>query len=307
MLDKNQNIFIFGGAGFLGSSLISYLNSLGYSNITIFENDNIHKKWKNLVGLKFNQILDKEKVEDFHYKEDSVFLLLGARSSTFAKEDSDTYYHNVVYPKKVINLLPNNKIIFASTAAIYGNSGNFKESNLTGSPTNFYSFTKSLVDQYIDSLKRDNVYSLRLNNMYGSREFFKSEDSQSPIYKWLTSNNFPSIYLNPEFKRDFIYVNDVCKVIFHILNLEQEKGGIYNVGSGVANAWQEVLRGVSECRGGNDWFKLEREEPEFIKKPSYQRFTQADITLLREKLCYKELMTSLEDGIKNVWEKLNKI
>ena len=314
MLDKSQNIFIFGAAGFVGSSLISFLNPRGYNNITIFENENIHKKWKNLVGLKFNQILDKERYKDYqdhgpgwidNFNKNDIFILLGARSSTNAIENQETYYHNVVFPKNVIDLFPDNKIIFASTGAIYGNSGDFKESNLAGQPNNFYSFTKSLVDQHISSLNRDNLYSLRFFNIFGERERFKSEDSQSPVYKWLTNNKLQSIYLNQNFKRDFIYVEDVCKVIFHILNLKEEKGGIYNLGTGVANTWGEVARIVSGCKGTNNWFKLEKEEPDFIKKSSYQRFTKAEISLLREKLGYKEDMTSLEEGIKKVWEQLN--
>jgi len=313
MIDSNTEFFITGGFGFLGSSLVRFLNSKNHNNIVIFENDTWPAKWKNLAGLRIKDIRLKNQIfnEDAGVKNRKI-IVLGATSGTNCAETVQNYENNVTYPCKIIGKFTN-QVIFASSASIYGNSGDFKESNILGAPTNFYGYTKSLVDGAIDDCIRlggKNIYSLRLFNCFGDLEGFKNKESQSPIYKWL-SYDFGlggkiEYYDNLELRRDFIYVEDVCKVIYHVLNLENDLSGIYNVGTGIASGWGEVANLVKKIRNLNDkQISQSNNIPEFVKSPKYQRFTKSENSLLRGKLGYKGVMTSLEDGIQKVWEKLN--
>ena len=114
---------------------------------------------------------------------------------------------------------------------------------------------------------------------YGYVKLFKSEN---PNYK------------DGEQKRDFIYVKDVVDVIYWFVN--NEKYGIYNLGSGVANTWNNLVNAV---------FKALNKSPKikYIDMPSelknkYQYYTKAEMGKLR-KAGYLQPFTSLEDAVKD--------
>ena len=53
-------IVVTGGAGFIGSGIISRLNDLGADNIIVVDRLGDSEKWKNLVGLKYADIYHKD-------------------------------------------------------------------------------------------------------------------------------------------------------------------------------------------------------------------------------------------------------
>ena len=53
-------IVVTGGAGFIGSSIVWRLNTLGKDNIILVDELGTTDKWKNLVGLKFQEFIHKD-------------------------------------------------------------------------------------------------------------------------------------------------------------------------------------------------------------------------------------------------------
>ncbi len=53
-------IIVTGGAGFIGSAIVWRLNSLGYDNIIVVDELGKDEKWKNLVGLKYSDFINKD-------------------------------------------------------------------------------------------------------------------------------------------------------------------------------------------------------------------------------------------------------
>ncbi len=334
---NNKKIACTGAAGFIGSNFIEYLNKQGYNNIDVYEKlDCLHNKWQNLAGLEFNNILDYNLLlrEDVINNYDWI-CILGANSSTRTSKEEyqQTLFDNVEYPNTIINLFtsqlqfnPNRKLIFASSAATYGLSENFKERTSDIKPSNFYGLTKLMVDRNIERNieilksvepvysvnKRSDIhsslYSFRFFNVFGKREEHKAEANMtSPVSRFLAQeppfilfNSADPKYKTDEMSRDFIAVEDICSTLFWALT-NKVPNGIFNLGSGVATTWKELLEIVCELKGYNFNEVVKYiDMPEEIKQ-HYQYYTKANIAKLRA-AGYKKDFINIKDAVKKLVE-----
>jgi ADP-L-glycero-D-manno-heptose 6-epimerase len=105
---------------------------------------------------------------------------------------------------------------------------------------------------------------------------------------------------NPDYQdgeqcRDFVYVKDCVKVMLALLN-KPEVNGIFNLGSGKARTWKDLVRAVFSA------LQL-KEKIEYIPMPEelrgrYQYFTESDMQRLQSSgIEYQPC--SLEDGVKD--------
>jgi ADP-L-glycero-D-manno-heptose 6-epimerase len=101
----------------------------------------------------------------------------------------------------------------------------------------------------------------------------------------------PRIFKYGEQKRDFVYVKDAVEA--SIRALQAKNSGIYNVGTGQARSFNELIDVLNKCLG-TDF------QPEYFDNPHahYQNFTRADITRARSALGF-EPQFSLEDGVRD--------
>src|SRR5213075_456350 len=101
----------------------------------------------------------------------------------------------------------------------------------------------------------------------------------------------PRIFKHGEQKRDFVYVKDVVEG--SILALNAQTSGIYNLGSGQARSFNELVDVLNKCLGTNF-------QPDYINNPHahYQNFTQADLKNSRNALGYKPKFP-LEEGVRD--------
>ena len=315
-INKSIKVAITGGCGYIGSTLIEYLNNKGITNIDIYDVGDWTKKWKNLIGLKYNKIEDNWKIfNEYH----DVIISLGANSATTAEPSLETYNGNTSWSNTLITHLKESKtrLIHASSASVYGSEEKDFNPRVQGlKPINFYAWTKLKTDEYIEDLNfPSNIYSLRFFNVYGGiREQYKGPMS-SVIYRWLTQDitslNKIQLFksLRADFKdgeqsRDFIYVEDICSIIYHCMFTENP-GGIFNAGSGKAENWLTIAKEVLKVRGlDQNWIQF-IDMPEKLMK-QYQYFTQSDNTTLIQNLGYNKKFTSIQEGIKLTWEQIQK-
>jgi ADP-L-glycero-D-manno-heptose 6-epimerase len=99
----------------------------------------------------------------------------------------------------------------------------------------------------------------------------------------------PRVFKHGEQKRDFVYVKDIVQGTMRAL--EASESGIYNLGSGQARSFNELIAILNKSLGTNF-------EPEYFDNPHahYQNHTEADLTVVRQSLGY-EPQFSLEDGV----------
>jgi ADP-L-glycero-D-manno-heptose 6-epimerase len=315
-----MKILVTGGFGFIGSSFVKYLNNKGITNIDICEpKGKYESKWFNTTDLSYLKVIDSDNNYCFtNYKYDAI-VHLGANSSTNQEANSENWDNNIKYSNELIRRLDNhlNKpiFVFASSAATYGNETSDFSERLNVRPTNFYGFTKLETEKAAQSVNyKNNIYCLRFFNVYGAREAHKVGMS-SPIYKWLTSTSLSHIIelfesSNPLFPtgkmaRDFVHVDDVCSVIWHCIN-NKNKGGIYNVGSGVASTWEDVANCVFKARDIKCGSIVYKHMTQNLSK-HYQYYTCANLEKLRKNLGYNKEFLSIEEGIKLTYKEIKEI
>ncbi|MCL2688890.1 MAG: NAD-dependent epimerase/dehydratase family protein, partial [Chitinispirillia bacterium] len=225
-------IIVTGGAGFIGSALVSALNKRGIDNIIIVDRLHCADKWKNLAALRFKDYLDKEDFIDrlengiFNSLVDAV-IHLGACSSTTEKNADYLIENNYRYTcrlakwwKREREQGENVRFIYASSAATYGDGALGyvdDESSIENlRPLNMYGYSKQLFDLYAKRhglLK--NIVGLKYFNVFGPNEEHKG-DMRSVVSKvferardegkiTLFKSEHPN-YGDGEQKRDFIYV-----------------------------------------------------------------------------------------------------
>ncbi len=307
-------IIVTGGAGFLGSALVWGLNVAGSDDILVVDNLGHGEKWKNLLNRRYADYLHKD---DFlkaisgtadPFRPTAV-IHLGACSSTTETDAEYLMRNNVAYSKAVARyaLTAGARLIVASSAATYGD-GRFGFDDDPDAldqlrPLNMYGYSKLLFDLWA---KREGLLgrlaSLKFFNVYGPNEYHKG-DMRSVVCKahaQVAATGRLSLFKSyrPEYadggqKRDFLYVKDAVSVMLWLLG-HPEAGGIFNVGSGQARAWNDLAAAVFAAMTaplGIDYIPM----PEAIRD-KYQYFTEARMDRLR-RAGYDSPFASLEEGV----------
>ena len=310
-MNKNELIIVTGGAGFIGSNLVSALNKGGYKNIIIVDHLTDSGKWENLRELSYSEYYDREdflkNIESFKKEKIKAIFHLGACSATTEKDENYLLYNNTKYSKALFDFCIHEdcQFIYASSAATYGDGASgYKDTEENLKPLNCYGYSKHLFDGWVkNSDKKPKQWvGLKFFNVYGPYEYHKGRMSSMVLhgYRQIFNEGLMTLfkshkkeYVDGGQKRDFVYVKDVVKVMVFFLN-NPDKSGIYNVGTGMSQSFNELAEAIFHA--------LEKpasiryiDMPEDIRN-TYQYFTEADISNLRE-AGYKESFQSLKEGV----------
>lgn len=308
-------IIVTGGAGFIGSAIVWKLNQLGESKIIIVDELGRNEKWKNLVGLTFEDFINKDKFIDVldggNFNNAEALIHMGAISSTTEKDADLLLTNNYKYTKTLADycLRKNVRFIYASSAATYGDGSLGFDDNETDCknlrPLNMYGYSKSLFDNWalgVDAFNK--IVGIKYFNVYGPNEYHKG-DMRSVVHKaFEQARDTGKVKLfkskNPEYNdgeqmRDFIYIKDAIDMTLHFLE-HRGKSGLFNVGSGKARTWKDLVTALFSAMDiptNIEYIDL----PEHLAD-KYQYFTEAKLTKIK-KAGYKNPLKSLEDGVKD--------
>lgn len=308
-------VIITGGAGFIGSVLVGYLNKQGMQDIIIVDHLNHTEKWKNLVGKKYITYLDRQEFlenKNQYIAKDDIVVHLWACSSTTEKDANYLMYNNSKYSYALYEqcIAVGAKFIYASSAATYGD-GSLGYDDITQDlkPLNMYGYSKHLFDQRMiretDNFTKNTipVVGLKFFNVYGPNEYHK-DGMRSVVYTafhTMLEKGEISLFKSykPEFpdggqQRDFVYVMDVIKVIYFFMT--HVISGIFNVGTGTARSFYDLAVGV--CSAMHKEKNIHFVDMPEVLQWKYQYFTQANMEKLKS-VGYTESFYSLEDGIKD--------
>lgn len=280
-----MRILITGATGFIGSCLTKKLVSLGH---TVFTTGKSNEQNINTQCISYT-------FHDINWSAispiDAVFHQ-AAISDTTHPNPSDFYLVNVDYSKILLEqaITHNCKnFIYASSCAVYGAClPPFKEEDANSkTPLNHYGLSKYCFDEIAMTFNKINIVGLRYSNVYGLGENHKNKSS-SMIYQLIKQRKNPKLFKYGEQKRDFIHIDDVIDANLLALN---SISGIYNVGSGIATSFNEVVDIIHDGK-----VKITYIDNPY--KESYQNYTLCDLTKSNKLLKYEPKIT-LKNGIKS--------
>ena len=326
-----KNILVTGGAGYIGSHVVNLLIDKGY-NVTVI--DNLVTGNFNLINKNADfyntDIADEIKVNDIlqNNEFDIVMHFAGLiRVDESVKEPEKYNEYNYVKAKLFLdNCIKNNlkKIIFSSTASVYGNPINLKVSESDElNPLNPYAETKLNFENYLKNQSKTNNIQyviLRYFNVAGADEKLRSGliskysthlikiASEVAVGKKseliINGNDYDTPDGTPV--RDYIHVSDLADI--HLVSAEylfnNNRSDIFNCGYGKGFSVKEVIETYNKFLEKKIKYKIGP------KRPGDSKLVVADPDKFNKIMNWQPKFDNLEYILKTAYEwekKLNSI
>ncbi len=318
-----KNILLTGGAGYIGSNVVNILIDNGF-NVDVVDSlvtgnerlinknasfhkcdiSNIEKIVKILKSKRFDLIMhfaglirvdesvkEPDKYNEFNYKKAKIFL--------------DTCFKN--------NL---KKVIFSSTASVYGNPDKLKVSEKDNlNPLNPYAETKLKLENYLIEKSKSEKISyiiLRYFNVAGADEKLRSglisrnSTHLIKVVSEVATNKKDEIVINGDDYdtedgtpvRDFIHITDLANI--HLISAkhlyQNNKSDIFNCGYGRGYTVKEVINTYSKILDKKIQFKIGQ------RRPGDSKHVVADTTKFKEIFNWEPKFNNLEYILKTSYE-----
>ena len=297
-MSSTGQIIVTGAAGFIGSNLVSLLNSYNQDDIILVDSYSAFADtWDwSLKNAKYSKIIEPHALLTYDMSNVKSIYHIGATSNTMESDQTIYFKNNYEYTCNLIDHISSTNIRFinASSSAVYGNGNG---------PLNAYALSKKMIDEYITKLQSPNIISLRFFNVYGMGEFHKGNMASMvyQLYHQYKDHKELKIFTPGTQSRDFISVDQLVNVLYVIMNSDSFPSGIYDLGSGVSTKFNELLN-IIKLHVADIYL-----QPTYIPMPpriakTYQTYTLAD------KQIYDIINVkpqTLFDGVMDFYQKLD--
>jgi len=316
-----MTVVVTGGAGFIGSNVVAALEEEGETEIVVVDRLGSEGKWRNLAKRELAEIVDPGDLGpwlDRHGEGVRALVHLGAVTSTTSTDADHVVATNVRLPLRLWRWCAAHGVpfLYASSAATYGDgSGGFDDDPSPEAlarlrPRNLYGWSKHLFDRRAARIAARTRQAppqwvgLKFFNVYGPNEYHKGpmRSLVAKAFPAAARGNAVELFASdhPDYAdggqmRDFIYVEDCARILLWFLD-HPEVSGIFNVGTGRARSWNELVAALYRVLGA---------EPriEYVPMPEelrgrYQYFTEAKLVRLRKAGCALSFR-SVEEGVED--------
>lgn len=310
-------LLVTGGAGFIGSNVVAALNQAGRSDVVVCDLLGSDGKWRNLAKRQLVDIVPPAELEGWlKGRKLDAMIHLGAISETTATDGDLVIETNFRLSMRLLDWCTANAVpfIYASSAATYGDGadGFDDDSSLPAlkklRPMNLYGWSKHLFDLAVaERVARGDRLppqwaGLKFFNVFGPNEYHKGsmmsvlarrfDEVKAGRVVQLFKSHREGI-ADGDQRRDFIYVDDVVRVVMWLL-ATPSVSGLFNVGTGKARSFKDLMLAAYAALGKSP--KIEYiDVPEAIRG-SYQYFTQSKVDRLH-RAGYNGGFTTLEDAV----------
>lgn len=310
-------LLVTGGAGFIGSNVVAALNDAGHADVAVCDFLGHEGKWRNLAKRQLADVVPPgELMQWLDGRTLDGVIHLGAISETTATDGDLVIETNFRLSMRLLDWCTAHAVpfIYASSAATYGDGheGFDDDSSLPAlkrlRPLNLYGWSKHLFDMAVAArvakgeAMPPHWAGLKFFNVFGPNEYHKDammsvltrrfDDIRAGKTIQLFKSHREGI-ADGDQRRDFIYIDDVIRVIMWLL-ATPSVNGVFNVGTGVARSFRDLMHAAYAALGT-------KPNIEYIDMPvqirgSYQYFTQAEGDRLR-RAGYNGGFTALEDSV----------
>lgn len=309
-MKKNLKIAITGAAGFLGKSAMEYLNAMPHiTELRVLSTKTLPQEFSSPRIRSFvGSMSQVDLIQDLIHGTDAVLHFAGRGSHT------DVVQNPTDYLKEQLSITGNlleamvrekvSRIIYPSSgSATYRFDTLRKVPFHEGSETEFrspYALAKLTTEQLLHFYKRTQGISpviLRLSNVFGRYQLDASQDGfMGMLISKTLSGEEVKIRGSLDVVRDFIYIEDVLRVIDGFLQ-HPEHNGVYNVASGMGVSLREVITNVERVSHR----KVRVSFSGF--NPSDTPWCVLNTSKLQRALSWT-CRNSLQDGVRLLWERI---
>jgi UDP-glucose 4-epimerase len=314
-----MNIFVSGGAGYIGSATAATLLEAGH-RVTVF--DSLIKGYKLAVptGAKFIQgdLADEKAIESALQSEDYDAVMQFAafiEAGESMKEPGKFFMNNYA---NTIHLLDGmakagiEKLVFSSTAGIFASSDQPLSEDSPVGPASAYGQSKLMVEETLDWYRQ--IYSLRFavlryfnaaGALPGRGEAHQPESHLIPLVLQVALGQrkeiaiFGTDYPTPDGTniRDYIHIQDLVSAHMLALNgLKNCNKLVYNLGNGKGYSVREVIETARKVTG------KPIKAIESPRRPGDAPRLVASSEKIRKELGWQPQVPELEGIIASAWE-----
>ncbi len=308
-----MRVVVTGAAGMIGSNLLHGLNAAGVDAVSAVDDLTEPDKYRNLLGARIGDYFDRSEFYgrfgrgEFGHV-DAVFHQ-GACSDTMQHDGRFMLENNYRCSKDLLDTCQSQgtRLLYASSAAIYGGSTLFREQRQFERPLNVYGYSKLLFDEVVRRRLPHaglQLVGLRYFNVYGPREQHKGRMASVAFHHFTEFAQRGHVelfgaysgYGDGEQMRDFVYVDDVVAVTLWFLE-HPHRSGIFNLVTGRAQPFNDVAHAVVNAarrQRGEAALTLAEQVAQglvrYVQFPQalvgkYQCHTQAELGALRDAGC----------------------
>ena len=259
-----MNIFVTGGAGFIGSYLTTSLLENGHS-VTIYDSlvNSSEDKARRLEKLNANFIYGD--ITDYEHISKSltdfdICIHLAAQIDV-SKSIKDPIHNNLVNitgTKNVLNscVKYNVDVIAASTAAVYLDSNEILTETSITKPSSPYGQSKLAMEQLLSDFSKShgiNCLNFRMFNVYGKGQNTNYAGVITRFLENIENGKNITIFGDGESTRDFVSVYDVVNCIsLAMKKIKEIENSTYNIASGVSTKINDLARLMVSISNTND-------------------------------------------------------
>lgn len=246
-----MKVLITGGAGFIGSCLA---NELLQDDIDVLVFDNLSTGRLDHLPCQHTRLLvvEGDIVDQVHllqvmkdWSPDVVFHLAALHYIPYCNtHPRETLRVNVEGTQSVLEACGETgvqRVVFASSAAVYGISDEANRETDPPNPTDIYGVSKWFGEILLERFQRDSgiaCLAARLFNVYG---FNETNPHVIPAILDQLSDTDEIRLGNVDARRDFVYVKDVAQALIKLAKAEHLYSGNFNVGTGHEYSIREVV------------------------------------------------------------------
>ncbi|MCL2640879.1 MAG: NAD-dependent epimerase/dehydratase family protein [Phycisphaerales bacterium] len=302
-----MRILVTGGAGFVGSNLARKLEKDGHQ-VTVLDNFS-SGSFHNLVGF-HGDVIAADIGDDPPCPPCDAIFHEASITDTTVTDQLKMMRNNVEGFRHVLHWAArwNARVIWASSASVYGNLPAPNKISDTPNPLNVYGYSKLAMERLAHLWAQEHnmrpIIGLRYFNVYGPGEAHKGKFASMifQLAQQMKAGKRPRIFTDGQQKRDFVSIEDVVQANLLALHIDHPPlASVFNVGCGVPHTFNQVIAALNAAL-------CTKLEPDYFENPySFtQDHTEADLSDSQKVLGYTPKHTDIVDGI-NAYKKSGRL